>query len=206
MTSSLIIFPSGLMSDKSDLPIEEEYERNLAYTPPAQKSLEEIQEMDKDDESLVKYKQTLLGSLQVNAGVFAFGFKGHNTENRFILHLPQFLASRQPQEQQQSSPPDLFTPSIPPSLLHTHIRSHANLLASAPLTPAALAVTADISKVAVTPPAAATQRGLICISLQWRKRGRGEEKQGGVKVEAGEGLKNGQWAFLLRNMPMILSE
>lgn len=61
------------MSDKSDLPIEdEEYERNLAYTPPAQKSLEEIQEMDKDDESLVKYKQTLLGSLQVNAGVFAF--------------------------------------------------------------------------------------------------------------------------------------
>lgn len=76
MTSSPITFPSGLMSDKSDLPIEEEeYERNLAYTPPAQKSLEEIQEMDKDDESLVKYKQTLLGSLQVNTGVFAFGVK-----------------------------------------------------------------------------------------------------------------------------------
>lgn len=73
--ASSIAFPSGLMYDKSDLPIEEEeYERNLAYTPPAQKSLEEIQEMDKDDESLVKYKQTLLGSLRVNAGVFAFGF------------------------------------------------------------------------------------------------------------------------------------
>lgn len=67
-----IIFPSDLLSDKRDLPIEEEeYERNLDYTPPAQKSLEEIQDMDKDDESLVKYKQTLLGSLQVNAGAFA---------------------------------------------------------------------------------------------------------------------------------------
>lgn len=74
MNSSSIAFLSGLMSDKSDLPLEEEeHERNLAYTPPAQKSLEEIQEMDKEDESLVKYKQTLLGSLQVNAGVFDFG-------------------------------------------------------------------------------------------------------------------------------------
>ncbi|KAM9780537.1 rho GDP-dissociation inhibitor 1-like [Neosynchiropus ocellatus] len=31
------------------------------YKPPAQKSLQEIQEQDKDDESLRKYKQTLLG-------------------------------------------------------------------------------------------------------------------------------------------------
>ncbi|XP_008286970.1 rho GDP-dissociation inhibitor 3 [Stegastes partitus] len=52
----------GLMADKNDLPIEdEEDERNLNYNPPAQKSLQEIQELDKDDESLVKYKQTLLG-------------------------------------------------------------------------------------------------------------------------------------------------
>ncbi|KAI3359303.1 hypothetical protein L3Q82_002819 [Scortum barcoo] len=52
----------GLMADKKDLPIEEEEdERNLNYKPPVQKSLEEIQELDKDDESLVKYKQTLLG-------------------------------------------------------------------------------------------------------------------------------------------------
>ncbi|KAM3597141.1 uncharacterized protein V6R79_000498 [Siganus canaliculatus] len=58
----------GLMADKKDLPIEgEEDERNLNYNPPAQKSLEEIQELDKDDESLVRYKQTLLGSLPVNA-------------------------------------------------------------------------------------------------------------------------------------------
>ncbi|XP_051243104.1 rho GDP-dissociation inhibitor 3 [Dicentrarchus labrax] len=58
----------GLMADKTELPIEEEEdERNLNYNPPAQKSLEEIQELDKDDESLVKYKQTLLGLLPTTA-------------------------------------------------------------------------------------------------------------------------------------------
>ncbi len=58
------------MADKKDLPIEEEEdERNLNYKPPVQKSLEEIQEMDKDDESLVKYKQTLLGPGPMMAGV-----------------------------------------------------------------------------------------------------------------------------------------
>ncbi|XP_073351025.1 rho GDP-dissociation inhibitor 1-like [Pagrus major] len=56
----------GLMADKKDLPIEEEGdERNLNYNPPAQKSLEEIQKLDKDDESLVKYKQTLLGTVPI---------------------------------------------------------------------------------------------------------------------------------------------
>lgn len=59
------------MADKRDLPIEEEeYERSLNYNPPAQKSLEEIQELDKDDESLLKYKQTLLGTLPIAAGVY----------------------------------------------------------------------------------------------------------------------------------------
>ncbi|KAM6904495.1 rho GDP-dissociation inhibitor 3 [Xenentodon cancila] len=52
----------GLLTDKNNLPVgDEDDERNLNYNPPAQKSLQEIQEMDKDDESLVKYKQTLLG-------------------------------------------------------------------------------------------------------------------------------------------------
>ncbi|XP_034448779.1 rho GDP-dissociation inhibitor 3 [Hippoglossus hippoglossus] len=52
----------GLVADKKDLAIEEvEDERNLNYNPPAQKTLQEIQDLDKDDESLVKYKQTLLG-------------------------------------------------------------------------------------------------------------------------------------------------
>ncbi|XP_028267126.1 rho GDP-dissociation inhibitor 3 [Parambassis ranga] len=52
----------GLLAEK-DLPVEEEEdERKLNYHPPAQKSLQEIQDLDKDDESLVKYKQTLLGA------------------------------------------------------------------------------------------------------------------------------------------------
>lgn len=34
----------------------------LNYKPPAQKTLQEIQELDQDDESLRKYKETLLGS------------------------------------------------------------------------------------------------------------------------------------------------
>lgn len=61
------------MADKKDLPIEdEEDERNLNYNPPAQKSLQEIQELDKDDESLVKYKQTLLGTGPVMPGVCGY--------------------------------------------------------------------------------------------------------------------------------------
>ncbi|XP_078140627.1 rho GDP-dissociation inhibitor 3 [Centroberyx gerrardi] len=51
------------MADKEEMPIgEEEDETDLNYTPPAQKSLQEIHELDKDDESLIKYKQTLLGA------------------------------------------------------------------------------------------------------------------------------------------------
>lgn len=38
------------------------------YKPPAQKSLQEIQELDKDDESLRKYKEALLGKAAVVAG------------------------------------------------------------------------------------------------------------------------------------------
>lgn len=67
--SSLIIH-EGLLTDKSNLPVEDEDdERNLNYNPPAQKSLQEIQELDKEDESLVKYKQTLLGPEALTAGV-----------------------------------------------------------------------------------------------------------------------------------------
>lgn len=94
-TSSSVALPSGLMYDKSDLPMEEEEcERNLAYTPPAQKSLEEIQEMDKDDESLVKYKQTLLGSLRVNAGGFASGFSLERSQNQEVFHPPATVSGQ----------------------------------------------------------------------------------------------------------------
>ncbi|XP_037333010.2 rho GDP-dissociation inhibitor 3 [Pungitius pungitius] len=53
----------GLLADKKDLHVEdEEDERNLNYVAPLQKSLEEIRQLDKDDQSLVKYKRTLLGT------------------------------------------------------------------------------------------------------------------------------------------------
>lgn len=39
----------------------EDSENPVNYKPPAQKSLQEIQELDKDDESLRKYKEALLG-------------------------------------------------------------------------------------------------------------------------------------------------
>uniref|UniRef100_A0A4W2HIK0 Endoplasmic reticulum protein 27 n=1 Tax=Bos indicus x Bos taurus TaxID=30522 RepID=A0A4W2HIK0_BOBOX len=40
---------------------DDELDGKLNYKPPPQKSLKELQEMDKDDESLTKYKKTLLG-------------------------------------------------------------------------------------------------------------------------------------------------
>ncbi|MEQ2158878.1 hypothetical protein GOODEAATRI_016749 [Goodea atripinnis] len=46
----------------------EEKESDINYKPPAQKSLQEIQELDKDDESLRKYKEALLGKVAVVAG------------------------------------------------------------------------------------------------------------------------------------------
>lgn len=63
------------MADKESTAVpvtEEEDERDLNYQPPAQKSLQEIQELDKDDESLNKYKQTLLGSGPVVLGGWDF--------------------------------------------------------------------------------------------------------------------------------------
>uniref|UniRef100_A0A9J8BS74 Rho GDP-dissociation inhibitor 1 n=2 Tax=Cyprinus carpio TaxID=7962 RepID=A0A9J8BS74_CYPCA len=46
---------------------ENEDSESVDYKPPAQKSLQEIQELDKDDESLRKYKEALLGNCNVIA-------------------------------------------------------------------------------------------------------------------------------------------
>uniref|UniRef100_A0A3Q2PVD7 Rho GDP-dissociation inhibitor 1 n=1 Tax=Fundulus heteroclitus TaxID=8078 RepID=A0A3Q2PVD7_FUNHE len=54
-------------SKKSRTEANEEKESDINYKPPAQKSLQEIQELDKDDESLQKYKQALLGKVAVVA-------------------------------------------------------------------------------------------------------------------------------------------
>ncbi|XP_073414640.1 rho GDP-dissociation inhibitor 2-like isoform X2 [Dendrobates tinctorius] len=54
------------MADKDGIkPVEDDQddETDLNYKAPEKKSLQEIQELDKDDESLRKYKQTLLGIL-----------------------------------------------------------------------------------------------------------------------------------------------
>lgn len=51
---------------------ENENSESVNYKPPAQKSLQEIQELDKDDESLRKYKEALLGGCTVVAGVCHF--------------------------------------------------------------------------------------------------------------------------------------
>uniref|UniRef100_A0A2K5CGP1 Rho GDP-dissociation inhibitor 1 n=1 Tax=Aotus nancymaae TaxID=37293 RepID=A0A2K5CGP1_AOTNA len=44
----------------------EEDEHSVNYKPPAQKSIQEIQELDKDDERLRKYKEALLARVAVS--------------------------------------------------------------------------------------------------------------------------------------------
>lgn len=55
---------------------DDDLDSKLNYKPPPQKSLQELQEMDKDDESLTKYKKSLLGDVPVVAGVCAWGGQG----------------------------------------------------------------------------------------------------------------------------------
>lgn len=51
---------------------ENEEPESVNYKPPAQKTVKEIQELDKDDESLRKYKEALLGSGVTEAGNAVF--------------------------------------------------------------------------------------------------------------------------------------
>jgi len=56
------------MAEQEPVPIDnEEPEETPGYKAPAQKSLNEIQNLDADDESLVKYKQTLLAGVDPKA-------------------------------------------------------------------------------------------------------------------------------------------
>jgi len=57
------------MAEEADLkPIDsEEPEETPGYVAPAKKTLAEIEQMDQDDESLVKYKQALLANIDPNA-------------------------------------------------------------------------------------------------------------------------------------------
>ena len=47
---------------------ENEESEPVNYKPPAQKTLQEIQELDKEDESLRKYKEVLLGGGPTEVG------------------------------------------------------------------------------------------------------------------------------------------
>lgn len=49
-----------------------EPEETPGYVPPAEKTLDEITKLDQDDESLVKYKQALLGAASGDAGTSYF--------------------------------------------------------------------------------------------------------------------------------------
>lgn len=53
----------GLVGDEDDAPVE-----TVTFRAPAQKTLEEIQLLDQEDESLVRYKQTLLGPISCSSG------------------------------------------------------------------------------------------------------------------------------------------
>ncbi|EDV27881.1 uncharacterized protein TRIADDRAFT_20518 [Trichoplax adhaerens] len=56
------------MAEESNIkPLNEEPEETPGYKAPAQKSLDEIKNLDADDESLVKYKQSLLAGVDLTA-------------------------------------------------------------------------------------------------------------------------------------------
>lgn len=59
----------------------EESTTSVNYKPPAQKSLQEIQELDKDDESLRKYKEALLGNPAVAAGTWSLLSNSYDRNN-----------------------------------------------------------------------------------------------------------------------------
>lgn len=66
----------------------EEDEHSVNYKPPAQKSIQEIQELDKDDESLRKYKEALLGRVAVSAGESGLQEPGDHSCTPAVLPLP----------------------------------------------------------------------------------------------------------------------
>lgn len=101
----------------------EESEGSVNYKPPAQKSLQEIQELDKDDESLRRYKEALLGKASVVAGQYstpADSFEDSSDKRRSCKakgHLFQRSTCKQ----------KMFLPDthVPADTRHTHI--HCNM-------------------------------------------------------------------------------
>lgn len=65
---------------------ENEEPEPVNYKPPAQKSVKEIQDLDKDDESLRKYKETLLGPGVSCAGNAVSGWMSECWNERTFIH------------------------------------------------------------------------------------------------------------------------
>uniref|UniRef100_A0A8C0IUU8 Rho GDP dissociation inhibitor gamma n=1 Tax=Chelonoidis abingdonii TaxID=106734 RepID=A0A8C0IUU8_CHEAB len=70
--SDWLLLLSDIMVDKDGVtpPLEEEMDDvDLAYRAPEKKTLQEIQQLDEDDESLNKYKRVLLGPIPVDSSM-----------------------------------------------------------------------------------------------------------------------------------------
>lgn len=90
---------------------ENEEPEPVNYKPPAQKSVKEIHDLDKDDESLRKYKETLLGPGVTCAGNTVSGWMSECWNGRTFID-PRNLSSicliltlfQQPKEASPDSP------------------------------------------------------------------------------------------------------
>merc|ERR1712141_17890 len=70
LTEFLIIMAEGDISEKdlAELKIDEEEEEKSNYKAPAKKTVDEINQLDAEDESLRKYKEALLGGTGGSSG------------------------------------------------------------------------------------------------------------------------------------------
>ena len=66
----------------------EEPEETPGYKAPAQKTLDEIQKLDAEDESLVRYKQMLLAGAEAAAGLF---IKSHYFKETHLVYFSNKL-------------------------------------------------------------------------------------------------------------------
>lgn len=77
--------PSVLLTDKEERQLSPDEALDEAvpeYRAPGRKSLQEIQQLDPEDESLAKYKRALLGPLPPLLGMPALGWEGGRGRGR----------------------------------------------------------------------------------------------------------------------------
>lgn len=83
-----IVNMSELNTDHVDS-VEEELEVESNYKPPPEKTIEQILETDKEDESLRKYKETLLGEAKSGGVVVGAHFKNIKHIKIFRINRPK---------------------------------------------------------------------------------------------------------------------